>query len=238
MFLERKALKNARRIVACSNRTASEVVSLGFPENIVSAIHNGADPKDFSVDPAKSRAELGFADNGVIAFFAGDIRSNRKNLDTVLRALVKTPDIYLVVAGNSDGSPYPELANELGIADQVEFLGFRADIHDIMSVSDFFVFPSRYEPFGMVAVEAAFCGVPTILSRAVGANEAIGDGAIAIEDSEDVEALANAMRQLASDPSLRESMRQKSLKTRDTCSWEHITDRWMSLLNEILERKN
>ena len=171
-----------------------------------------------------------------MAIFAGDIRSARKNLAAVIQALTQVPGLHVAVIGEQKRSPYPALAAELGVADRVHFLGFRRDVADVMRACDFFVFPSRYEPFGMVALEAAFCGLPLILPECVGAVEVVRAGAIVVDTPENIPALTDAMRRLAHDPELRKTLGANGLHARELCNWKTLTDRWMEVFEEVRRR--
>ena len=233
---EKMAFGKARRIVACSEMTRRELIEIGIPSDRVQVIWNGADPDEF-LPVAVDRAALGLPTSGPLALFAGDIRTGRKNLDTVLRALKDVPELSLAVVGNAEESPFPALAESLGISDRVTFLGYRRDVHALMRAVDMFVFPSRYEPFGMVALEAAFCGVPSILAETVGAVEAVRSAALVVSDPDDVASVAAAMQLLTQDPNLRKSLGEKGLALRETCDWETLMARWMSLFEEIVREK-
>lgn len=228
---EKIAFARAGLVAPVSERTAEELVAIGVPKEKIQVLYNGADPEEFSPAPV-SRAEVGLPEDGVLAAFVGDIRTPRKGLDTVLKALVKVPDLQLAVAGEASGSPYPALAEQLGVAGRVHFVGYRKDVHKVLKAADFFVFPSRYEPFGMVALEAAFCGVPSALARTVGASEALAGAAIVIDDPDDVGALAGAMQRLTSDEALRERLGAGGLALRESLSWRAVTDQWMRLFAE------
>ena len=90
------------------------MVNIGVSRSQIRVILNGVDTEEFSPGEA-SRQKLGLPENVPLAMFAGDIRTPRKNLDTVLRALVKVPDLHLAVVGNPEGSPFPKLAASLGL---------------------------------------------------------------------------------------------------------------------------
>ncbi|MGE5342088.1 MAG: N-acetyl-alpha-D-glucosaminyl L-malate synthase BshA [Candidatus Omnitrophota bacterium] len=68
------------------------------------------------------------------------------------------------------------LVEELGIENQVTFLGIRSDIGPIIASSDLFLLPSEQESFGLAALEAMACGVPVVASRVGGLPEVIDDG--------------------------------------------------------------
>jgi glycosyltransferase involved in cell wall biosynthesis len=86
----------------------------------------------------------------------------------------------------------------------VRFLGWRADRADLLATADVCVFPSRFEPFGIVSIESWAAGVPLIASRAAGPGALIRDG----EDGllvpvDDAPALAAAIARLLADADLR-----------------------------------
>ncbi len=91
----------------------------------------------------------------------------RKGLDLALRALaeVNDEDVELLIAGTGrHEETLRELARELEIADQVQFLGYvpNENLPVLYSSSDIFLLPSEYEGFGLVLLEAMACGTPVI----------------------------------------------------------------------------
>src|SRR5260370_25449043 len=103
-----------------------------------------------------------------MAIFAGDLKTSRKNLDTVLNAIRMLPSVHLAVAGGVDGSPYLALAERLGVPDRVHFLGRVSAMPLLMKSADCFIFPSRYDPLGLVILEAMATGLPVITSASAG----------------------------------------------------------------------
>lgn len=166
--------------------------------------------------------------------FAGDIRLPRKNLDTVLKALVEVPDLHLAVVGVTDGSPYPQLAALLGLSDRVHFLGFRRDVPSIMKVVDLFVFPSRYEPFGLVVTEAMATGLPVITASCTGAAPLVTpDAGIVLSDANDTKALAQAMEKLSINPQLRTTMGKNARAIALEHTWKNVAKQYVDLFEEI-----
>ena len=112
---EKQAFQKAQVVVAVSEKVAHELVKIGVPRSRIRVIINGVDLDEFT--PGESnRQKLGLPENVTLALFAGDIRTPRKNLDTVLHALVKVPDLHLVVVGHTQNSPFPQLAASLGLS--------------------------------------------------------------------------------------------------------------------------
>lgn len=234
---ERAAYARARHVVAASGRVKSELVALGVPDGRVEVIFNGVDPGEFAPGTAAAdRTALGLpaavaSADVPLALFAGDIRTNRKNLDTVLRALPLCPSVHLAVVGSLENSPYPALAARLGVMKRVHFLGFRRDVADLMRACDCFVFPSRYEPFGIVVLEAMACGKPVITAANVGAAEIITpEAGIVLPDGEDARALANALQSLLGPTaaSRRAQMGTQARAIAEQHSWAHMAGKYLA----------
>ena len=235
--LERNSFDRSQALVAVSELVRRQLVDCGIAPGKIHVVPNGTDLAAFAPGAA-SRAEFGLPEGPVIALFAGDIRSSRKNLGTVLRALVDAPGLHLAVAGKLAGSPYPDMAQGLGLGARVHFLGLRSDIAALMRAVDMFVFPSRFEPFGLVMLEASACGLPVIASRAAGASDALAnDGLIVLDDPDDVAGLATALRRVAADPDARERMGRSARKAAEALSWQVATARHAQVIELVGARR-
>jgi glycosyltransferase involved in cell wall biosynthesis len=89
-----------------------------------------------------------------------------KGIETTLRALASVPPPwrYTIVGEGPQERDLKELAERLGIASRVEFLGVTLDVSSVLQSADFFLFPSRSEGLGSAALEAAWAGVPVLTS--------------------------------------------------------------------------
>jgi glycosyltransferase involved in cell wall biosynthesis len=230
---ERQAFNDARAVVAVSEGIRNELKDIGVPDDRIHVILNGVDLEEFtpgSID----RPSLGLPVDKTLALFAGDIKTNRKNLDTVLRALATVSDMELVVVGSLKGSPYPDLAKQLGISDRVHFLGFRKDLPQIMRGVDLFVFPSRYEPFGMVVTEAMAAGLPVITAASTGAAQLVTpESGIVVQDAEDMNALALALTSLRDDRLLRQKMGAVGREIVQQHDWKSKAQQYLTLFESI-----
>jgi glycosyltransferase involved in cell wall biosynthesis len=233
-FWEKQAFAKAKRIVAVSATVKKELIDLGVSSEKIAVIINGVDSKEFT--PGNSdRVYLGLPENVVLAFFAGDIRTPRKNLDTVLQALVKVPSLHLAIAGTTEGSPYPQLAANLKIDDRTHFLGYRTDIAALMQAMDMFVFPSRYEPFGIVISEAMASRLPVITCRNTGAAEIVTpECGIVLSNSEDEIGLTKALEKLSRDRYLRERMGKAGRAIAERHSWKSKAESYLQLFEELM----
>ena len=231
---EKQAFDNTKVVVAVSDKVAEDLQEIGVPQNAIRVISNGVDIEEFSPGNGVSRQTWNLPDGVPLAMFAGDIRLPRKNLDTVLKALVEVPDLHLAVVGVTDGSPYPQLAKSLGLNDRVHFLGFRRDVPSIMKAVDFFVFPSRYEPFGLVITEAMATGLPVITASCTGAAPLIvPEAGIVLPNPNDSKALAEAMQKLSLNPDLRSNMGRIAREIALQHTWNSMAKQYVDLFEEI-----
>lgn len=230
---ERRAFQQAKVIIAVSQQVKKELIDIGISADKVHVIYNGVDLDEFF--PGKADRHIWQLPNSVpMALFAGDIRHNRKNLDSILKALLLVPALHLAVVGTTEGSPYPKIAKELDISNRVHFLNFRSDIACIMRAVDFFVFPSRYEPFGMVITEAMASGLPIITSVNTGAAEIVSkDCGFVLEDAEDISTLADALKTLSSSSKLKSKMGKASRVVVEQHDWSSKAQSYIQLFEKV-----
>jgi glycosyltransferase involved in cell wall biosynthesis len=234
---EKEAFRETKVIIAVSEQVEKELLEIGVPKEQIRVILNGVNLQEFSPG-STNRSRLRLPEGVTLAFFAGDIRSPRKNLDTILHALVQVPELHLAVAGSTERSPYPLLAIELGLGERVHFLGYRRDVSEIMKAADLFVFPSRYEPFGMVVSEAMAAGLPVITTDASGVAAIVTpECGIVLADSEDTQALAGALTRLSSDCNLRSQMGRAARAIAEQHSWSSKAQSYVDLFEELIAKR-
>jgi glycosyltransferase involved in cell wall biosynthesis len=234
-YLEKKSFRQSKLIVAVSEKLKQELIDISVPQDRIRVILNGVDLEEFSPGFGE-RSQFELSDDKVLALFVGDIRNPRKNLDTILYALAQVPELHLVVVGAVKGSPYPQLTKKLGLDQRVHFLGYRLNVFEIMKAADFFVFPSRYEPFGMVVLEAMATGMPVIIAATTGAAEIVTpECGIVLTDAEDVQALAEALARLSSDRLLRNQMGQAARAVAEQHSWTSKARNYINLFKEVIQ---
>lgn len=232
---EKKAFRQAKAIVAVSNQVERELVEIGVPPERIRVILNGVDLQEFSPGEAK-RQTWGLPEGVTLALFAGNAQTPRKNLDTVLHALAQVPELHLVVAGTTTGTSYPQLVASLDLSKRVHFLEHRFDIPMLMKAVDFLVFPSRYETFGLVVIEAMASGLPVITTATTGVAEIIiPECGIVLPDPDDIQALAQALNQLTRDRELRHQMGQTARKIAQQHSWMSMAKQYVDLFEELCQ---
>jgi len=235
---ERQAFQKAQQLVAVSEKVKQELADIGVPKERIQVIFNGVDLTEFS--PGwRDRSLWNLPHNVPLALFVGDIRTNRKNLDSVLQAMTQVPALHLAIAGSTQGSPYPDLAAQLGLQARVHFLGFRQDIADLMQAVDFFVFPSRYEACTLVLLEAMAAGLPVVTTLSAGGSEIITPACgVVLSDSEDVTLLATVLNQLQTDPTARTQMGKSARTLAENFSWHNTATQYVDLFEHLNGQKS
>lgn len=235
---EKWAFRHAEVVVPVSHAVAAEVRALGIGRARLQVIYNGVDVDEFAPGPSE-RARFGLPTAPFMLLFAGDLRMSRKNLDTVLRALVHTSaNVHLAVAGILHNSPYPALVASLGLTERVHFTDMVMDMPALMRSVDSFVFPSRYEPMGLVLLEALAAGLPVITVRTAGGAEVITPrSGIVLDDPDDAAALAAAIERLASDREYARRLGQTAREVARTLSWQTMAERYLALYEQVHARR-
>jgi glycosyltransferase involved in cell wall biosynthesis len=128
--------------------------------------------------------------------------------DVSIRALAQLPDAYLWIAGSGpEEAALAELARESGVAGRVRFLGWQDDASSLYRSADLCVFPSRYEPFGNVIIQAWAHGLPVVAAASTGPASVVMDGENGLlVPVDDVSALADRVKRVLADPGLRNAL--------------------------------
>ncbi len=215
----------ADKIICISENTRRDLHSfLDIPLEKSCVVYNGVDHHLFyplspqeRLNAASQLKALGIDKPYVL--YVGTIEA-RKNLTGLLEsfALLKEKKVFqgqLVVAGMKGWmvESLGELIKKSGIGRDVIFTGFVSDsqLRDLYNLAEIFVFPSFYEGFGFPILEAMACGAAVITSQTSSCAEIASQAALTI-DPKDTKAMAQAMEQVLTDKTLKESLRQAGLK--------------------------
>lgn len=149
------------------------------------------------------------------------------------------PSRLLFVGEGPELSKVVHRVKELGLSDRVCFCGKQDDVAQIMSLGDILLLPSEKESFGLVALEAMACGVPTIGSNAGGIPELVSDGETGFLSSiGDIDKMARDAIRLLSDQAMYERFEQACLdRARHTFCNDLISLQYEQIYNRVLGRQ-
>ena len=177
---------------------------------------NGYEPIKDEAARAKARLRLG-APGEAILMHLSNFRPVKRVVDVVkVFALVarELPAQLFLVGDGPDRSEAEWLAHDLHINDRVHFMGKQERVNELLPLADLLLMPSELESFGLVALEAMACKVPSISTRVGGVAEVIDDGVTGLLYSVgDVENMAAGAVGLLKDRGRLGAMREAGRKT-------------------------
>jgi len=254
ILAEQRLMRSVARVVASTPRDLEQMVALyGAPRAKIAIIPPGVDTHVFHPVPSqRARDAIGSSDEKAV-LFVGRI-DPVKGLDTWFRAmkLVVEEDPSLrhrlcvcLIGGDLDDDLDPdselarlvELKEQLGIGDIVTFLGGRAQaaLPFYYSAATAVVMPSRYESFGLAALEAMACGTPVVASDVGGLSFLVRDGVTGFLVPEgNAEIFAEKISRLLHNPKLRNEMGKRGAAEAQEYAWSNIAERMLELYQEII----
>lgn len=227
----------ADHVIAVSDQTKDDLMSLGLNEDKISIVPNGIN-YDWMLDvpPSKEKPDVIYLGR-LIKPKKIDVLLNSANL---LRK--EFPKLKIGIIGDGPEKPQLEkLSEELGIATNVKFFGFIEDfskVVGIMKSSKIFVIPSIQEGgASIVTQEANACGLPVIaIDHPLGIDKRlIRDGETGFFVKLAPDAIAEKIRTLLEDRELRRQMSKSAKKFASQFDWENITDSIAKVYREIVE---
>jgi glycogen synthase len=226
---ERRAYASPRlkRVIAVSNGTARELREFyGVPEDRITVVPNGVDGAQFH-PPADAAARSALreklslpASEFLVLFVGGDWE--RKGVHDAIAAVAGLADTRLVVLGAGDVEAMRAHAARVGAAPQVIFPGPSRTPQDWYAACDAFVFPSRYEAFSLVTLEAAASGLPIVAHAINGTEELVRDGENGWLVPFGAEALRAKVELLRDDSALRVRMSAAAVASSRRYDWDRI----------------
>lgn len=229
--------KNAGWFTTITPAIRDHLIAAGINGSRVRHINNFAETEETAFPVP--RAALGTPEDVPLLLALGRLH-RAKAFDTLLQALVDVPGAFLWIAGEgADRENLENLAQTLNVADRTRFLGWRTDRAALFAACDVCVFPSRYEPFGTVFVQAWAAKRPLVTSNADGPRQFVRDG----EDGlmvpvEDERALAAAISRVIADKALANRLAEAGYAHyRAAFTRERTVAEYLAFYREILEHE-
>jgi glycosyltransferase involved in cell wall biosynthesis len=237
-------LKRASLILAVSERGRKDIIEkLGIDPEKIKTVHLAANPafrvindKDLLV---KIRGKYRLPNRFII--YVGHIYPG-KNVGRLFQALSvvrENTDIDLVIAGSPRWKYQDDLAliSKLNLDGHVHVLGHvpHDELVALYNLAELTAFPSFYESFPAIPLEANACGCPVVISRTGGSPEAAGDAALYV-DPLDVAGIAAAIAKVLSDGGLRQDLIEKGFKNSRRFSWDRAAKETLAALEWVAGR--
>jgi glycosyltransferase involved in cell wall biosynthesis len=249
MRLAAAGARRARAVIADSRHSRQDIIEhLGIPPERVTVTYLAASPH-FGPRNAEVIAEVRgrFRLQRPYIFYIGGFDA-RKNVEMVVRAFAAATQGWedppqLAIGGRlPDGrnplfSDVNQLIVDAGVAGDVALLGAVSDDDKaaLMAGSAAFVYPSRYEGFGLPPLEAMQCGAPVIASRATCIPEVVGDAGLLV-DPDDLPGWVGALRSVLTDAGLAESLRRRGVERARRFTWEQTVAATLPVYEAAMRR--
>lgn len=234
----------AWRIITCSQYMRDHV-SWCFhqPRDKIDTIPNGVDATkwQFPLDYQGVRKRFA-SENEKIVLFVGRIVLE-KGLDLLINALHillrrGIPAKIVAVGEGPEKEKCQRMAWDMGLGEKVYFTGYIDDntLRALYRVADVAAFPSRFEPFGIVALEAMVAKVPVVVSHVGGLAEVVDHEETGLQvPRDDPEALATVIERILRDEDLKNRIVKNAYeKCIRNYNWERIAEQTLGIYNEVL----
>ncbi len=244
-WLTRTSVRRAHHVIAVSESTRRDVIAWsGIPARKVSTVPNGVSPRFRPLPPDEVRAwreKKGLPARFIL--YVGTLQP-RKNVDTLIRAYARwrgrarTSPPPLILAG-AKGWYYEDLFRltaSLGLEEAVHFPGYipPEELPYWYNAATLFAYPSLFEGFGLPVLEAMACGTPVVAAATSALPEVVGDGGLLLPPK-DVDAWAQALASLLSDPARRDELRGRGLQRAKRFSWERTARETVAVYHRLLD---
>lgn len=232
-------------VATCSAGVANHIIEQGAPAERVRVVLNGIDLRRFEHVPQKQecRRMLNIPPGAPVVACIAHLSAKKGQqylLESVAMLRERFPELRCLLVGEGImRDELQNLADRLGIGQRVMLLGYRNDVADVMNAADIVVLPSiAKEGLGLVLVEAALLGIPTIGSAAPGIDEAVQDGVTGfLFTPGDSTQLADRIAELLSDAELRNRLgtagKQRAVRL---FSLGAMTDATEAVYRELINR--
>lgn len=241
LWIEKRLMQRSAKIVAISSSVRDEIIRhYQVPSEKISVIYNPVDLTRFHPGHRKGigrqlRAEEEIKDQEKVVLFVGS-GFERKGLRPLIEAigLLGSLPVKLWVVGKGDITRYRRQARDLGIESRVRFFGPVPDTERYYAAADLFVFPTLYEPFGQVHLEALASALPVITHRHCGGAELIRSGINGdlLDSPTDSKEMAEKIQRLIMHPDP-ESLGAEARKAAEAYPPDRILDQWEALYREM-----
>jgi len=232
-------MHQAAAIVTISDVACAAVARDGYPAHRLHRIPNGVQLRTTGAN-ISVRALIGAAPQEPVVVSVGSL-IHRKGHDRTLAALAialeRVPALHLALIGSGpEESALRDVANTLGVAKHVHFLGQRSDIQDLLRTADLFVTGAREEVQPLSVIEAMLCGLPVIASDITAHTEMVEANVTGLLiDADDPRQFGHAVANAAMDAVWRSAARERLIASApERYSFDRYLERFSNLYTALL----
>ncbi len=241
-WLAGRSAQRARLVLTDSDCSRRDVIDrLGIPADRIRVIPLACDER-FRPDVDGAAIEKARRDYNLdrpYVFYLGGF-DWRKNVPGLIAAFGRVPTDCLLAIGGAvpPGDPlFPDPRDAIRrtpAAERIRLIGrvAEADKPALYAGAEVFVFPSRYEGFGLTVLEALACGTPVVCSNAASLPEVAGEAALLVEP-DDLAGLAEAIGRVLTDPERRADLRARGLRRAARFTWRRTAEATLAAYREV-----
>lgn len=239
--ITRRSVHRARKVIAISQSTASDIVRLyGVPDEKIAVIPYGLDaiftPENARALEPMVRQSYPLPERFLL--FVGTLEP-RKNLPRLLEAYAlarQHADLPPLVLAGAPGWQHERIltqARDLGVESHIVFAGYipREHLPGVCAAASALLYPSLYEGFGLPPLEAMGCGTPVLVSNTSAMPEVVGDGGVLV-DPRDVQQIADGILRITQEEMLRQQIAERGLERAKRFRWEEAARRTSAVLED------
>jgi len=228
---------NANKVIAVSNDIKNQLINIGYPQEKIEVIYNGIDSEKYDpskIDRQKAREKFGFCDEKIILFIGRPVREKGINvlIDAFKEAKKEIKNLKLVLL--SRGYIENLIKGVDGVLQINRFVTEQERL-EIIALSDVFVVPSLYEPFGIVTLEGMAMKKPVIGSRTGGIKEVIEDGKSGLLfEPGNVKELAEKIKFVLKNEDEAEKLKEGGRKRAEKFSWDETVRKTLDVYKKFI----
>ena len=237
LYLEKKCFQNSKKIIANSNMIKEQIIKTYHIEpSKIAVVYNGVNIKKSNYEKSftKLSSEFRIKKEKKIILFVGS-GFERKGVKEFLEILskLKSKNYHALIIGKEKKlNYYKQLSNSLHLNNIVSFTGARSDVNDFYAISDIFLFPTSYEPFSNVVLEAMSFHNAIFTTKQNGTHEILEDEYI-LQTPQDY-SIATKIDALLKNPEKLKAIKEKNFKIVQNFTIEKNAKETMDIINEYL----
>ena len=238
LFLEKRCFSNAKKIIANSKMIKQQIIdTYAISPKKIEVVYNGVTVEPVERQSARQKLESEFgleSKNEKILLYVGSgfKRKGVKEMLELLAMIQDKPFKAFIVGKEKKLSEYQALTVSLGLEKKVVFTGPRDDVATFYASADIFLFPTRYEPFSNVILEAMAYGNAVITTRQNGASEILSDAFVMHSPSDTT--ILPLIEKLMEDTVYLEDVKQQNIEQMKAFTIEKNVEKTLKVIDEVI----